>query len=70
MPLAQLTVAELAALRSGGVDEYVSTVLERASFETWVISGRDPERLVELLERGTTIGTRIAPARLLPWLHG
>jgi aspartokinase-like uncharacterized kinase len=69
-PLAQLTVAELAALRSGGVDEYVSAVLERASFETWVISGRDPERLVELLERGTTIGTRIAPARLLPWLHG
>jgi 5-(aminomethyl)-3-furanmethanol phosphate kinase len=69
-PLAQLTVAELAALRSGGVDEYVSTVLERASFETWVISGRDPERLVELLERGTTMGTRIAPAGLLPWRHG
>jgi aspartokinase-like uncharacterized kinase len=69
-PLAQLTVAELAALRSGGVDEYVSTVLERASFETWVISGLDPERLVELLERGATMGTRIAPARLLPWLHG
>jgi hypothetical protein len=25
-----------------------------------VISGRDPERLVELLERGATVGTRIA----------
>jgi aspartokinase-like uncharacterized kinase len=59
-PLARLTVAELAALRPGGVDEYLPTVLERASFETWVISGRDPERLVELLDRGTTAGTRIA----------
>jgi aspartokinase-like uncharacterized kinase len=59
-PLAQLTVAELAALRGGGVDEHLPTVLERASFETWVISGRDPERLVELLDRGTTAGTRIA----------
>jgi aspartokinase-like uncharacterized kinase len=64
-PLAQLTVADLAALRPGGVDEYLPTLLERARFETWVISGRDPERLVELLERGTTVGTRIAPARLL-----
>jgi aspartokinase-like uncharacterized kinase len=59
-PLARLTAAELAALRPGGVDEYLPTVLERASFETWVISGRDPERLVELLDRGTTAGTRIA----------
>ncbi|HEX2234176.1 MAG TPA: hypothetical protein VHG69_12530, partial [Thermoleophilaceae bacterium] len=59
-PLAHLTVAELAALRPGGVDAYLPAVLERASFETWVISGRDPERLVELLDRGTTAGTRIA----------
>jgi aspartokinase-like uncharacterized kinase len=59
-PIAQLTVAELAALRPGGVDEYLPTILERASFETWVIGGRDPERLVELLDRGTTAGTRIA----------
>jgi aspartokinase-like uncharacterized kinase len=65
-PLARLTVAELALLGPGGVDEYLPAVLERASFETWVISGRDPERLVELLERGTTMGTRIAAARLLP----
>ena len=39
---------------------HLPTVLGEASFETWVISGRDPERLVELLERGTTVGTRIA----------
>jgi 5-(aminomethyl)-3-furanmethanol phosphate kinase len=59
-PLARVTVAELAALRPGGVDEYLPTVLANASFETWVISGRDPRRLTELLDRGTSAGTRIA----------
>jgi aspartokinase-like uncharacterized kinase len=66
-PLVRLSVAELAALRPGGVDEYLPVVLEGAHFETWVIGGRDPERLIGLLERGTTVGTRIG---LLPWLHG
>jgi aspartokinase-like uncharacterized kinase len=61
-PLARLTVAELRALRPGGVDEYLPTALERAGFETWLISGRDPKRLRELLERGRTAGTRIALA--------
>ena len=69
-PLARLTVAELAALRTGGVDAYLPTVLEDARFETWVIGGRDPDRVVELLEHGTTAGTRIAAARLLPSRHG
>jgi len=69
-PLARLSVAELGALRAENVDEYLPTVLESARFETWVIGGRDPERVVELLERGTTVGTQIAPARLLPWRHG
>ena len=59
-PLAHLSVAELAALRPGGVDEYLPTVLEHARFETWVIGA---ERVVELIERGTAVGTRIA---LLP----
>jgi aspartokinase-like uncharacterized kinase len=59
-PIAGLTVAELAAMRPGGVDEHLPSVLETAGFETWVISGRDPGRLVELLERGATLGTRIA----------
>jgi len=58
-PLARLTVAELAALRPGGVDAYLPTALANASFETWVISGRDPRRLTELLDRGTSVGTRI-----------
>ena len=58
-PIARMTTAELGALRPAGVDEHLPTVLEGASFETWVISGRDPARLTELLEHGTTAGTRI-----------
>ncbi len=69
-PLARLSVPELAALAPGGVDEYLPTALEAAHFETWVIGGRDPARVGELLERGTTVGTLIAPARLLPSRHG
>jgi 5-(aminomethyl)-3-furanmethanol phosphate kinase len=64
-PLTRLTVAELAALRPEGVDAYLPTALEQASFDTWVIGGRVPERVVELFERGTSLGTRIAAARLL-----
>jgi aspartokinase-like uncharacterized kinase len=59
-PLASVTVAELAALRPGGVDGYLPTALANARFETWVIGGRDPRRLTELLDRGTCAGTRIA----------
>jgi aspartokinase-like uncharacterized kinase len=69
-PFARMTVDELAALRAEGVDRYLPTVLESAQFETWVIGGRDPERLAELVERGSTVGTRIAPGRLLPCRHG
>ncbi len=55
-PLAHLSVAELAALRPGGVDSYLHLALEGARFETWVIGA---ERVVELNERGTAVGTRI-----------
>jgi aspartokinase-like uncharacterized kinase len=55
-PLAHLSVAELAALRPGGVDSYLPVALEGARFETWVIGA---ERVVELIERGTAVGTRI-----------
>jgi aspartokinase-like uncharacterized kinase len=68
-PLARLSVKELAALRAGGVDEYLPELLGDARFETWVIGGRDPARVVELLDRGTTAGTRITRARLLPSGH-
>jgi 5-(aminomethyl)-3-furanmethanol phosphate kinase len=69
-PLARLTVAELAALRTGGVDAYLPTVLEGAPFETWVVGGRDSGRVAELLERGTTFGTRIGSGPLLRSRHG
>jgi 5-(aminomethyl)-3-furanmethanol phosphate kinase len=69
-PLTHLTVAELAALRAGGVDPYLPMLLESAHFETWVIGGRHPARLAELLDRGTTAGTRIGSARLLPSRNG
>ena len=42
------------------VDDYFPTAIKGARFETWVIR---PERLAELLERGT-----LDP--LLPWRHG
>jgi aspartokinase-like uncharacterized kinase len=69
-PLARLTVADLAALRPAGIDAYLPTALEEAPFETWVIGGRPPERVVELLERGTTVGTWIAAAGLLRSKNG
>jgi aspartokinase-like uncharacterized kinase len=59
-PIARMTAGELGALQPAGVDEHLAAVLEDARFETWVISGRDPGRLAELLEHGATVGTRIA----------
>ena len=65
-PIGGLSVAELAALRvagrAAGVDEHLPAVLASARFETWVIGGRDPSRVAELLDHGTTAGTRIAAA--------
>jgi len=69
-PIGRLSVADLAALRAAGraedVDEHLPAMLGGAGFETWIIGGRNPARLAELLERGTTAGTRIAAGRLLP----
>jgi len=57
-------------LRPGAVDDYLPTVLADARFETWVVGGRDPNQLAELLDHGTTVGTRIEAGRLLPWRDG
>ena len=54
----QITVEELACHR-GGVDEYLATVLASVDLETWVINGQHPERVIELLQTGRTLGTRI-----------
>jgi aspartokinase-like uncharacterized kinase len=43
------------------VDPYFATAVRDAGVETWVIDGREPARLTELLETGRTTGTRITP---------
>ena len=53
-----LSVAALATHR-GGVDETLAAVLAGLDLETWVINGRQPERLAQLLATGATVGTRI-----------
>jgi 5-(aminomethyl)-3-furanmethanol phosphate kinase len=59
--IAQLTVGELAALRCAGVDAYLPAALRAARVDTWVIDGREPARLTELLDAGRTAGTRVVP---------
>jgi aspartokinase-like uncharacterized kinase len=44
----------------GGVDEYLCQVLATLNLETWAINGLYPGRLMELLDSGRTLGTRIA----------
>ncbi len=61
-PIARLTVDELAALRPAGVDEHLPAALRAARVETWVIDGREPARLAELLEEGHTAGTQVTAA--------
>jgi 5-(aminomethyl)-3-furanmethanol phosphate kinase len=62
-PLARLSVAELAELRAAGraagVDRHLPEALRAAGVEAWVIDGREPARLVALLERGSTEGTLV-----------
>jgi 5-(aminomethyl)-3-furanmethanol phosphate kinase len=59
-PIARLTFDALAELRPGGVDEHLPAALRAAGVETWVIDGREPARLAELLDDGRTAGTRIS----------
>jgi len=58
----EMTVEALAS-HQGGVDEYLRTVLATLNLETWVINGRQPERLAELLATGRTLGTHILTGR-------
>jgi aspartokinase-like uncharacterized kinase len=65
-PIARLSVGELAELRAAGlaaaVDEHLPEVLRKAGVEAWLIDGREPARLVQLLEAGSTEGTLVTPA--------
>ena len=58
-PIPRLTVDELAALQPAGVDGHLPAALRAARVETWVIDGREPARLAELLETGGTVGTLV-----------
>jgi 5-(aminomethyl)-3-furanmethanol phosphate kinase len=64
-PLPRLSVGELAELRAAGraagVDQHLPEALRAAGVEAWVIDGREPERLVTLLEHGRTEGTLVTP---------
>jgi aspartokinase-like uncharacterized kinase len=64
-PIAGLTASRLAALQreghASGVDAHFAVALAAAGVEAWVIGGRDPSRLVELLDTGATTGTRLTP---------
>ncbi len=57
----ELSLEALATL-GGGVDSYLPTALAgplEAGMTCWVINGRYPERLAELLATGKTCGTRL-----------
>jgi aspartokinase-like uncharacterized kinase len=64
-PLERLGVDELAMLRTAGraagVDEHLPQALRAAGVRAWVIDGREPARLVELLQHGSTQGTLVTP---------
>jgi aspartokinase-like uncharacterized kinase len=59
--LTNMTVDELAR-HTGGVDEYLARFLASAQLEVWIINGRHPRRLSELLSTNHTTGTRIEPS--------
>jgi 5-(aminomethyl)-3-furanmethanol phosphate kinase len=69
-PLARVSVDELAELRAAGraagVDQHLPEALRVAGVEAWVIDGREPSRLAELLERGSTEGTLVTPSGWTP----
>jgi aspartokinase-like uncharacterized kinase len=69
-PLARLSVGELVELRAvgraAGVDEHLPEALHAAGVEAWVLDGREPARLMSLLEHGSTEGTLVTPRAATP----
>jgi 5-(aminomethyl)-3-furanmethanol phosphate kinase len=69
-PIARLSVDELAELRAAGqaagVDQHLPEALRAAGVDAWVIDGRQPARLVTLLERGSTDGTLVMASEATP----
>jgi 5-(aminomethyl)-3-furanmethanol phosphate kinase len=64
-PFTRLSVDGLAELRAAGlaagVDPHLPEALRAAGVEAWVVDGREPTRLVALLEEGSTEGTLVTP---------
>ena len=52
-----VTLEQLA--RWEGVDPYLATILAGGSLDLWIINGDKPDRVRELLAKGTTLGTRL-----------
>ncbi len=43
----------------GVLDDYFSTIFQKTTMDTWLVNGKYPERLEQLLDTGTTTGTRL-----------
>lgn len=43
----------------GVLDDYFSTIFQKTTMDTWLVNGNYPERLEQLLDTGTTTGTRL-----------
>jgi aspartokinase-like uncharacterized kinase len=46
-------------VRWEGVDRYLATILADSGLDLWIVNGNAPDRLKELLAKGTTLGTRL-----------
>jgi aspartokinase-like uncharacterized kinase len=44
-------------IRCKGVDRYFASILKKHRFDVWVVNGKHPERLTQLLDTGVTKGT-------------
>jgi aspartokinase-like uncharacterized kinase len=55
--LETINLEQLAGCR--GVDRYLASILRKNGLDMWVINGKHPKRLSQLLEMGGTKGTRL-----------
>jgi len=44
-------------IRCQGVDRYFASILKKYSLDVWIVNGKHPERLTQLLDTGITKGT-------------
>ena len=65
-PLARLDAVRLEALQARGaalgVDRHFPTALRAAGVAAWIVDGRDPSELIDLLRDGSAAGTLVTPA--------